>query len=437
MNCWQVLRKRCGVISLTFLLVLVTTAGVVSILPKEEFLGQVVMQINREPHEWTVFHSPMPSGRQYLSPNFVQTEIDHITRKETLYRVVDKLELAKRWDMTRAMACEKLKSQVRTEEIRGTDNVTIKVYDRDAEMAARIANEVAHAYRNRRIEIEKSRSFNALQALGAELTTSRDEVEDARLKMLQIAEREKIVDLAALTNRSNPGGTPVTGSSDILMSAKLDEYKASNSIANITMTIESLRDLPAEQLIQNAAMLGIADPTLQDLWPTFLKFQSERQRLLDSGCGEKHPRVIEANNQLALIDAQMQQGVATVKRTLEVNLENAEATWQGYKKTLEELTSESMDERSNVAEYAEAKGGYERKKLVLANMGSKYATEKVNLSMPKSPVTIAEYAEQANRLARRPYVPLTLILGAAAGLGLGIGLAFFLESRDTSLGSDS
>ena len=431
MDYWQVLRNRYGVILLAFFLVFMTAAVVVYILPKQ-FLGKVVMQINREFHEWKVFHSPMPSGRHYLPPNFVQTEIDHITSKETLYLVVDKVKLDERWDMTRPMAYEKLESQVRTKENRGTDNVTIKVYDRDAELAVRIANEVASAYSERRITIEKKRSFNALQTLGAELRTSRDEVEDARLRMLQIAEREKIVDFAALTNRSNPGGTPVTGSSDILMSAKLDAYKANNSIATITRTIESLKGLPHEQLIQNAAMLGIADPTLQNLWPTFLKFQSERLRLLDSGCGEKHPRVIEADNQLALIDKQMNEAVETVKKTLQVNLENAKATAEGYKKTLEELTSDSMDERSNVAEYTEAKDDYERKKLVLANMEAKYATEKVDLSMPKKPITINEHAERADRFAK-PNVPLSLIFGAIMGLAFGIGLAFFLEYLDTSV----
>ena len=70
MDYWQVLRNRYGVILLAFFLVFMTAAVITYILPKE-YLGKVTMQINRELHDWKIFHGEMPSGRMYVPPRSV------------------------------------------------------------------------------------------------------------------------------------------------------------------------------------------------------------------------------------------------------------------------------------------------------------------------------------------------------------------------------
>ena len=54
---------------------------------------------------------------------------------------------------------------------------------------------------------------------------------------------------------------------------------------------------------------------------------------------------------------------------------------------------DSMDERRKVAEYSEASKEYELQKNMLANMQAKFATEEVDLTMPKTPITMHEIAE--------------------------------------------
>ncbi|MFT5405569.1 MAG: succinoglycan biosynthesis transport protein ExoP, partial [Verrucomicrobiales bacterium] len=177
MDYWQVLRNRYGVILLAFFLVFMTAAVITYILPKE-YLGKVTMQINRELHDWKIFHGgEAPSGRMYVPPTFIETEFKVITSKKTLYDVVDALKLDERWAITRPQAFRKLFANLETREERGTDLINIEYYDTEGQLAANIANAVANAYQQRRVKLESTRSNNALDTLQRQLKDQSDKVE--------------------------------------------------------------------------------------------------------------------------------------------------------------------------------------------------------------------------------------------------------------------
>ncbi len=432
MDYWQVLRNRYGVILLAFFLVFMTAAVITYILPKE-YSGTVSLQINREVTDWKIFHDgSMPSGRAWTPPTFIDTEFKVITSKKTLYQVVDKLKLDEIWGITRAQAYDKVYANTDTREERGTDLITIEYYDTDAQLAANIANEVADSYRERRTTIETARSNNALDTLSKQLKDQADKVEEARLRMLDLAERYRIIDLAAMQNRASITGDPVTGVGTILMASMQDTYEAESAIAQIKMQIENLRGLEGTQMIPSAAMLDIQDPTLQGLWPTYQQYELTLQGLLDSGLGRKHPRVLETQGQLTKTKEMLDAAVKSVKKALETKLSMAQQAMELAKGIEENKKDVSMDERRKVAEYSEASKEYELQKNMLANMQAKFATEQVDLTMPKVPITVHEDAEVATRPAK-PNVMLNLILGAVVGIAFGVGLAFFLEYLDTSV----
>ena len=391
------------------------------------------MQINRELHDWKIFHGgEAPSGRMYVPPTFIETEFKVITSKKTLYDVVDALKLDERWAVTRPQAFRKLFANLETREERGTDLINIEYYDTEGQLAANIANAVANAYQQRRVKLESTRSNNALDTLQRQLKDQSDKVEESRLSMLDLAERYRIIDLAAMQNRASHTGDPVTGVGTILMSSMQDTYKAEAAIVQIKMQIETLSGLEGERLIQSAAMLDINDPTLQQLWPTFQKAQLDKQGLLDSGLGPNHPKLRQIDGQLVKTQEMLTVAVESVRNTLKTKMDMASQALVLSKEMEEGKKDDSMDERRKVAEYSEASKEYELQKNMLANMQAKFATEQVDLTMPKSPITIHEDAEVAMR-PTKPNVPLNLILGAIVGLAFGIGLAFFLEYLDTSV----
>ncbi len=431
MDYWQVLRNRYGVILLAFFLIFMTAAVITYILPRE-FVGKVTMQINREAHDMKIFPGEVPSGRFFVPPTFIDTEFNIITSRMTLYQVVDTLKLNDRWKITRSMAADKLFANLKTRETRGTDLISIEYFDTDAQLAAHVANAVAVAYHERRTTLEKKRSNDAMDTLKRQLKEQADTVEEARLKMLDLAERYRIVDLAAMNNSASITGSPVTGQGSILMIAKRDTYEAEAAISQIKMQIETLAGLEGDQLIQSAAMLDIQDPTLQALWPTYQQYQLNLRGLRDSGLGRRHHRVTEVEGQLEKTQELLTQAVASVRNALRIKLKMAQQAMELSVGIEEKNKDASLDEGRKKEEYVEASMGYELQKTMLVNMQARYATESVDLGMPKVPMSLHEEAEVATN-PTKPNVVLHLLMGAVVGLAFGVGLAFFLEYLDTSV----
>lgn len=431
MDYWQVLRNRYGVILLAFFLVFMTAAVITYILPKE-YMGKVTVQINREATELKIFPGETPSSRRYVPPTFIDTEFKVITSKKTLHEVVDALKLDERWGMTKAQAYERVLNNTETREERGTDIISIEYFDTEAQLAANIANEIAAAYKNRRMNMEKGRSNHALDILNQQLTLQGDVVEEARLQMLDLAARHKIYDLASSMNRNSMTGDPITGSGSMVMLAMKGTIEAEAAISQIQMQIESLAGLEGERLIQSASMLDINDATLRAFLPEYQQAQLKHRSLLDSGLGANHPRVKEANGQLREMEQILEKAVVGVRATLKDKLEMATKA-KDLAKSLEQSKKDlSMDERRGMAEYSEASKKYELEKNMYANMQARLATEQVDLQMPQVPIIVHGDADVATRPSK-PNVMLNLTLGAIVGLAFGVGLAFFLEYLDTSV----
>lgn len=432
MDYWQVLRNRYGVILLAFFLVFMTAAVITYIMPKQ-YMGKVSLQINRELMDWRIFGPGETSpGRAYIPPSFVETEFKVIESKKTLSRVVDTLKLDERWNVPKPSAYARVKSNMDTEEERGTDMINIRYFDTEPSTAMEVANEIAKSYKERRMESESDRSRKALDTLEKQLKQQEDKVEEARLKMLDIAERYRITDLAALNNNPSATGDPVTGTGMILAKAQGVRFETESAIAQVKTQIETLRDLQGDEMIKTAAMLEIKDQTLIEFYPQWNKLKLDLSALEESGLGENHPQVKGVRTNLMQVEALLHDAVRNVKTALQRKYEMAEDALKNANEITEVKVDDVMAERRKIAEYSEASKDYELQKNMYVSMQAKFSTESVDLKMPKTPITLHEDAELPQSPAK-PNVFLNLILGALVGLAFGIGLAFFLEYLDTSV----
>ena len=108
-----------------------------------------------------------------------------ITSRATLERVVERLDLAARWNLPPDHVVDLLTGLVTGERIPDTDLLTIRVRHTNAQDARDLAEAVAEAYAARRTERETDRAEQALQALDEELRKQEDVVEEKR-KVLDI-----------------------------------------------------------------------------------------------------------------------------------------------------------------------------------------------------------------------------------------------------------
>ncbi len=358
--------------------------------PRLPMVAEAKWQLNRDSTDWKIFRGEQPP--EGVPPTFLETERTQILSGPVLKGVADALQLGQRWGVSRAEVIRRLRKGLEVASEPGSDLLTIRMRGRDFEDASAIVNAMSKVYLNYRREREQVRSNHSLETLSRQLKNQADKAEEARLRMLDLAERYRIVDLAAMQNRASASGDPVTGAGTILMANLRDTYQQESAVAQMNLQIENLRGLEGDKMIRSAAMLDIDDPTLQGLWPTYQQYELTLQGLLDSGLGRKHPRVQEVEVQLGKTRAMLESAVENAKKQLETKLSMAQQAMALAQGMEEKKKDVSMDERRKVAEYSAASKEYELQKNMLANMQAKFATEQVELTKPKLPITVHEEA---------------------------------------------
>ena len=427
---WQVVRNRYGVILLAFFLVFMTATVITYMMPKE-YLGRTTLQIHREAKD-DVFYN-MSSSKMLPYTTFMQTQFAIIESKENLDRVITEMKLLEEWGVSTELdAYKRLVKKLRAQDVRGTDLVEIEFFDPDPKLAAKLADAIAESYQLRREEIEKDQANQALEELELQVKAQEKLVDDSRDKMLRLMKDSHIVDLGSGRPNWMTGGGLQTGTDQIVMAGKMDEYKSKAEMESLRNTIDTLMELDGDELIKAAVQLGINNPTLATRLPEYETAIITEGQMLNSGLGRKHPKVLAIRGTIDMLKGMLVEAVKTTKETLGTQMEMAEKTLESVKLTKKNAEADSLDEKRRSIEYLATRDEYELHKALLAELKQRVATEAVNQKMPRRSIEIHEKAEIRNTPAK-PNVNLQLAIGAVLGLVFGVGLAFFLEYLDTSV----
>lgn len=427
---WQVVRNRWGTILLSFLLVCLAALIIVNLLEKK-YKGTVKIQIHRD-----LSKNIFERDNAGMSSTWLETEFSNITARESLIRVVQKLNLVKRWNLgnEEQAAVGKLKQMIETNEERGTDIIAIDCYSPRPEEAAELANAVAEAYEERRKGYEKGRSEDAVNMLQSELDSQENKVEAKRVRMLDIMKKYDIIDFSGVHGVFNSLSGSVDNGSDVTFKqarARMAEYE--EEVGKLESQLNALKGISdQDELIEQAASMRLEGITIQESLPKFHQAKLELGLLKDGGLGDKHPKVIAARGQVASLSKDLGVAVEGLKKALDTRIQIAKAGLDSLKKRNEEDQSSLVGDKARQSEYLMSKREYEQQFALLNEMREHILKQKVDLQMPMMPVQIHENA-YVNREVARPNVQLLLGIGAGIGLILGMVLAFFLEYLDTSV----
>ncbi len=114
MDTWQVVKNRFGLISLSFILIFAAAAVLTYIMPRK-YRGHVEMTIERITQDIDVFARNRSDGLAFTQ-EYIKTQFETITKPTTLYPVIDKLQLAKRWELpNRQAALARLRGNLETQ----------------------------------------------------------------------------------------------------------------------------------------------------------------------------------------------------------------------------------------------------------------------------------------------------------------------------------
>jgi capsular polysaccharide biosynthesis protein len=261
---WQVIKNRYGIILLTLLLVFMTAAVITYVMPKK-YERQAVIEVKPRMPGMSPLGAAMTetSGGGRMSPQFFGTEFEKIKSRNSLEKVVQNLELVNRWSMDKETVLQILKDIVDTQNIRGTDLISIRVRHTNKVDARDIAEEVARSYRQYRSEMERRDSENALLELNKAVRNQEDRVEERRKVLATIVRTKGIIYKGTDSFYGQTGVDEDQGARTALEAYNLLEQEK----RKLESQINSLLKYDSDQLMVYAAGLDLPDNIIRNLYP--------------------------------------------------------------------------------------------------------------------------------------------------------------------------
>lgn len=425
---WQVLKNRYGVILLTLLLVFMTAAVITYVMPKK-YQSTAVIEV--KPRERAIeplgpsFGNAMPA----MTAQFFATEFEKIKSRNSLMRVVENLDLVNSWGINKEAAIGTLRGIVNTQNIRGTDLISISVRHTNKEDARDVTAEVARAYKSYRTELEEGVRLKGINELKKAVRDQEDKVEERR-KILTTISRTKDIIYYGLQGMAN---NPLD--EDTVAAFSANEYNRQESeIIQLETQIEGLLKYNSEQLLIYASGLDLPDNIIKNLYPQYLELKRQLDGMKASGLGNRHPSVQTSARVLAAMKADLDEGVINLRTRLQGNLEMAKERLAKVEVKKDESKRDALERNIDTQDYVDAKRDFETELSLLESMKLKLVAFEITGEItPESIVVHDDPVVSESPVS--PNVTLNLVLGALVGLIFGIGIAFFLEYLDTSVKS--
>jgi capsular exopolysaccharide synthesis family protein len=426
---WQVVKNRYGVILLTLLLVFMTASVITYLMPKR-YESHATIEV--KPRERTIEALGGTMTRTSgtgMTPQFFGTEFEKIKSRNSLTRVIDSLDLVNKWGIDRERAIGVLKGIVNTQNIRGTDLISIRVRHTNKEDARDVAAEVARAYKDYRTDLESKSLEIGINELRKAVREQEDQVEDRRKILLTISRTKDIIYY----------------DNDMILGGRLNENSEADHASNmfnelegekmeLESQIQSLLNYDSDALLIYASGLNLPDNIIKNLYPQYLELKRQIEGLKASGLGDRHPTILSNERILEQMRGDLNEGVVNLRTRLQGQLDMAKERLAKVELRKDETKKDALERSIDTTDYVDAKRGFETDLSLLENMKLKLITEEIAGDLPKETIVVHE-DPVISESPVSPNVTMNLVLGAVVGLVFGVGIAFFLEYLDTSVKS--
>jgi capsular exopolysaccharide synthesis family protein len=430
---WRIIRIRKAIIVTVFLITAIIATAVTFILPVSysstsqiEIAPDTSMDINPL--------SGMGTTVSPYDPYFLQTQLEILQGPEVLGRVIDKLNLNSVWGKKYGVdtfktseTLEFLKHQISLSPVRNTTLVDITVYSSDKKEAADLANAIAKAYQEYRLERHTQLTVGGIKVLEEKYQSEEQQLQTMRAKVDSLRRELDVTDNDPQSLIPSPTLTQeqIRQYNDTMMEgqSRYNRFKEQ---------LDQLKALPPEKLRDVLPTIGSPDSALTGL----LDKLHEAQQAYASKTNDyslANPDVIRLQSMIDEVNNQIGARVAGIMAGLENNLNTEKAALDTLKAQVDAAIQKDGDESVRSQPYWE-------EKRALANLvdfhkllAVRIEAEKIDLAIPKTSVVEITTVAEPGKDPVRPNKPLNITLGIMFGLIVGVGLAFFIEYLDTSV----
>jgi capsular exopolysaccharide synthesis family protein len=406
------------------------TASVITYVMPKRFESFATIEI--KPRERTIdpLGGMMSSSGPTMTPQFFGTEFEKIKSRNSLSRVIVKLDLTSKWSTDPETVLSILKGIVGTENIRGTDLIQIRVRHTNKEDARDITAEVASSYKEYRNDLESKTQDRSVNEIRKAVRLQEDKVEERR-KILTTISRTKDIIYYGDRQMSGDGGFEEDSDRRHALDSVL---KLEDEMNNLESQVQNLLKYDSEALLIYASGLDLPDNIIKSLYPQYLEQMRQIEGLKASGLGNRHPTILSNIRIMERTKEQLDEGVVNLRSRLQGNLELVKERLEKGEIRKRETKKDALERSIDTTDYVDAKRDFETEEALLRQMKLKLVTEQIVSDLPNETIVVHDEPVISNSPVS-PNVTLNLVLGAVVGLVFGVGIAFFLEYLDTSVKS--
>ena len=308
--------------------------------------------------------------------------------------------------------------------VRKTQLVNISFESSDAGLAALVANTVGEVYIDQNLSAKMGMTQKAAGWLTTRLSDLRIRLDDSESKLQQYRERENLIDVSGVLGLVTK---ELEQTSQQLVVARLQR----NNLLSIVRVIDEYgRDnLDMLESISEITSHKVIQDVKQTLVTVELKV-SELQQVY----GPKHPKMIAAQAELTTVKNNLSGQVRRLITGVTKELNTSERNVNALEQELVRIKAQYQDVTAKEYEYRKLSREVGTNRKIYDTFFSRSKETEVTSDFNSAVARFTDRAFRPNKPAK-PNKPLIVILAFIATMGLGVVIAFVVESLNDTFKS--
>lgn len=374
------------------------------------------------------------SGFDYMATQFQQ-----LLSERNLEAVADELDLDKEWEVPLSTAGKMIRGMMKVEPLPGTNLVDVYVTHSDPRVAQKVCEAIPECYKNLREGREISLINQVIEKRHEVLRSRQDELElKADVVRQYIRSGKYLQNLWGQSGASSPISTAAEEQAvNQLNSSRL---ALESEISQMDVHVRKLKDLKDEDLLNYVTRTGLlsaesySSARVRSLNEAFRNEEELKNQKIISGYGENHPIMKSLDEQHKNTQEQLFTELVGMRDAMHDQLEvkrselsAVEERLRAARSKLREKALEDQKVMTALQEYSAEKARYDK-------LENDYIIDRMRLLTPRQTIEIYS-SPQVPGAPSSPNYKLNLVVGAVAGIALGLVVAVVFSYFDTSVKS--
>lgn len=296
--------------------------------------------------------------------------------------------------------------------------INISVEHFEPEVAADLANAMAHAYIQQDLDNRMNTSLQAVEWLRVKSVEYREKLETG---LLALQEYRETVGSVSLEEDQNIVIAKLKALNEVLTEAQTDRIEAEShwQVVQLQMDNNLSREQIAMQLDEETVAAALSE------W----RVQKQTVALLKQRYKADYPDLQEAIETERTLQVRFEEACDQAVYAAKTRYETLKSREAGLQEALQKQEKLAFSLARQLVHYNDLKRNVEADQEIYQSMISRMKETSISETLPTEVIRLAEEARPASR-PFRPNPQQMLLRGALLGIGLGIGMIFLLYYSD-------